>query len=156
MIASRDGGTGRRSGRLVPFFGDLGISEITAGKIQDYRIHRHQEAIAKRGKPPGHSTMHQEIVTLREILKTALRHGWLDRLPDFSEPVPVIPENLSPCVVLSRGIQRTLRSDTNARRAEKGLQMGIGTASRLCAFRSQYRTATRRGLAPGVPGCHDR
>jgi hypothetical protein len=30
--------------------------------------------------------MHQEIVTLRRILKTALRHGWLDRLPDFSEP----------------------------------------------------------------------
>ena len=30
--------------------------------------------------------MHQEIVTLRQILKTALRHGWLDRLPDFSEP----------------------------------------------------------------------
>ncbi len=71
---------------LVPFFGNLGISEITAGKIQEYRIHRHQEAIAKRGKPPGHSTLHQEIVTLRQILKTALRHGWLDRLPDFSQP----------------------------------------------------------------------
>jgi len=26
------------------------------------------------------------IVTLRQTLKTALRHGWLDRLPDFSEP----------------------------------------------------------------------
>jgi len=25
-------------------------------------------------------------VTLRQVLKTALRHGWLDRLPDFSEP----------------------------------------------------------------------
>jgi integrase len=30
--------------------------------------------------------LHQEIVTLRQTLKTALRHGWLDRLPDFSEP----------------------------------------------------------------------
>ena len=30
-----------------------GISEITAGKIQEYRIHRHREAIAKRSKPPG-------------------------------------------------------------------------------------------------------
>lgn len=76
----------RCRGRLVRFFGNLSISEITAGKIQDYRIHRHQEAIAKRGKPPGHSTMHQEIVTLRQVLKTALRHGWLDWLPDFSEP----------------------------------------------------------------------
>ena len=30
--------------------------------------------------------MHQETVTPRQTLKTALRHGWLDRLPDFSEP----------------------------------------------------------------------
>jgi integrase len=71
---------------LLPFFGNLGISEITAGKILEYRIHRRQEAIAKHGKAPGHSTTHQEIVTLRQVLKTALRHGWLDRLPDFSEP----------------------------------------------------------------------
>jgi integrase len=71
---------------LVPFFGNMGISEITAGKIQEYRVHRYQQANAARGKPPGHSTMHQEIVTLRQTLKTALRHGWLDRLPDFSEP----------------------------------------------------------------------
>jgi integrase len=71
---------------LLPFFGNLGISEITAGKIQEYRIHRHKEAMAKRNKPPAHSTLHQEIVTLRQVLKTALRHGWLDRLPDFSAP----------------------------------------------------------------------
>jgi integrase len=58
-----DGQHWRSSVHLVPFFGNLGISEITAGKIQEYRIHRHQEAITKRGKPPGHSTMHQEIVT---------------------------------------------------------------------------------------------
>ena len=80
-----DGQHWRSSVHLVPFFGNLGISEITAGKIQEYRIHRHQEAITKRGKPPGHSTMHREIVTLHQTLKTALRHGWLDRLPDFSE-----------------------------------------------------------------------
>jgi integrase len=76
----------RSEGHLVPFFGPMGLSEITAGKVQDYRIHRHQEAVAKRGKPPAHNTMHQEIVTLRQTLKTALRHGWLDRLPDLSEP----------------------------------------------------------------------
>jgi integrase len=42
--------------------------------------------MAKRGNPPAHNTMHQEIVTLRQTLKTALRQGWLDRLPDLSEP----------------------------------------------------------------------
>jgi hypothetical protein len=30
----------RSSVHLVPFFGNLGISEITAGKIQEYRIHK--------------------------------------------------------------------------------------------------------------------
>ena len=76
----------RSSVHLVPFFGNMDISKITTGKIVDYRVHRHQQAIAKRGKPPAHSTMHHEIVTLRQTLKTALCHGWLDRLPDFSEP----------------------------------------------------------------------
>jgi len=36
--------------------------------------------------------MHQEIVTLRQVLKTALRHGWLDRLPDFSAPYRSSPK----------------------------------------------------------------
>jgi integrase len=76
----------RSEGHLIPFFGRMGLSEITAGKVQEYRIKRHEEAVAKRGKPPAHNTMHQEIVTLRQTMKTALRHGWLDRLPDLSEP----------------------------------------------------------------------
>jgi len=77
---------------LVPFFGHLGLSEITSGKVQDYRIHRHEQAMAKRGKPPAHNTMHQEIVTLRQTLKTAIRHGWLDHLPDLSEPYRSSPK----------------------------------------------------------------
>ncbi len=77
---------------LVPFFGPMGLSEITAGKVQEYRIHRHEEAMAKRGKAPAHNTMHQEIVTLRQTLKTAVRQGWLDRLPDLSEPYRSSPK----------------------------------------------------------------
>jgi hypothetical protein len=77
---------------LVPFFGNMGLSEITAGKVQDYRIHRHQQAIARRGKPPAHNTIHQEMVTLRQTLKTAVRHGWLERLPDLSEPYRSSPK----------------------------------------------------------------
>ncbi|HEX8893056.1 MAG TPA: hypothetical protein VF783_07020 [Terriglobales bacterium] len=71
---------------LIVIAGSLGNSEITAGKIQEYRVHRHQEAMANCGKPPGQCTLHHEMVTLRQTLKTALRHGWLDRLPDFSKP----------------------------------------------------------------------
>ena len=45
---------------------------------------KHVEALLLR-KPPAHNTLYQEIVTLHQTLKTALRHGWLDRLPDLSE-----------------------------------------------------------------------
>lgn len=71
---------------LVPFFGNMGLSEITPGQVQEYRIHRHEEAVKEYGKPPARSTMHQEIVVLRQTLKAAIRHRWLDRLPDLSEP----------------------------------------------------------------------
>jgi len=77
---------------LVPFFGPMGLSEITAGTVQDYRIHRLQESVARRGKPPAHNTMHHEIVILRQTLKTAVRKGWLDRLPDLSEPYRTSPK----------------------------------------------------------------
>ncbi len=71
---------------LLPFFGDLGLSEVTSGKLQEYRIKRREDAVAKKGKHPARSTMHQEIVCLRQVLKTALRYGWLSHLPDLSEP----------------------------------------------------------------------
>jgi integrase len=87
-----DGQHWRSRVHLVPFFGHMGLSEITAGKVQEYRIHRLEEAVAKRGKPPAHNTMHQEIVTLRQTLKTAVRQGWLDRLPDLSEPYRSSPK----------------------------------------------------------------
>ena len=69
---------------LNPFLGNLGLSEVTAGKIQEYRVHR--VSSSKTGKPPARSTIHHEIVTLRQILMTAKRHGWLAILPDLSEP----------------------------------------------------------------------
>jgi integrase len=74
---------------LLPFFGPLGVSEVTAGKVQEYRVHRLTSRVdAKTGKPkrPARSTLHDEIVTLRQVLKTAIRHGWLTHLPDLSAP----------------------------------------------------------------------
>lgn len=71
---------------LIPFFGDKPLSEVTAGLIQEYRIKRIEEAKAKRGRLPAHSTSHQEIVALRQVLKAAPRHGWLKHLPDMSQP----------------------------------------------------------------------
>ncbi|HEY0329910.1 MAG TPA: site-specific integrase [Rhodopseudomonas sp.] len=71
---------------LIPFLGALPLSEVTAGAIQNYRIDRIEKAKAKWGKPPARSTIHQEIVALRQTLKTAMRHGWLKSMPDLSEP----------------------------------------------------------------------
>ncbi len=71
---------------LTPFFGEKYLAEVTTGLVQEYRIHRRNIAVEKWGKPPARNTMHQEMVTLRQVLKTALRHGWIDHLPDLSEP----------------------------------------------------------------------
>lgn len=69
---------------LLPFFGDIGLSHFTAGMVQEYRIHRIETS--KTGKAPARSTIHDEIVTLRQVLKTAIRHGWMNALPDMSLP----------------------------------------------------------------------
>ncbi len=74
---------------LMPFFGDKALSEVTAGLVQDYRVHRAATGCDRRTgklKRPARSTLHSEIVTLRQILKTANRKGWLAALPDMSAP----------------------------------------------------------------------
>jgi integrase len=74
---------------LLPFFGDKAISEIDAGLIQNYRVHRATSRIdpnTKQVKRPARSTLHQEIVTLRQVLKMANRKGWLSALPDMTAP----------------------------------------------------------------------
>jgi integrase len=82
----------RTDGHLIPFFGNMVLPEITSGKVNEYRIRRLEQSKALRGKPLAHNTMHQEIVTLRQIFKTALRHGWIDHLPDLSEPYRSSPK----------------------------------------------------------------
>lgn len=82
---------------LMPYFGKKIISEISAGAVQDYRVHRMTEPVISNEiiddggqkqpwKPPARNTIHNEIVTLSMVLKTAKRHGWLEQLPDLSDP----------------------------------------------------------------------
>ncbi len=81
---------------LLPFFGDLLLNKVTPGKVQEYRVHRmtsyadpNPESKSKhkpKTKPPARSTLHDEVVTLRMVLKTAIRHGWLEHLPDLTPP----------------------------------------------------------------------
>jgi integrase len=69
---------------LQPFFGNMYLTAITAGTVQEYRIHRNKTS--KTGRPLARSTLSHEICTLRQILKTAHRHGWLPYVPDLSPP----------------------------------------------------------------------
>jgi integrase len=81
---------------LIPFFGDLRLSQVTPGKVQEYRVHRATTPPVGSKKPagktpppykaPARSTLHDEVVTLRLVLKTAVRHEWLTHLPDLSPP----------------------------------------------------------------------
>jgi hypothetical protein len=64
----------------------MGLSQITPGQPQEYGIYNREKAMEQRGKPPARQTIHQEIVVLRQVLKTAVRHRWLDVLPDLAEP----------------------------------------------------------------------
>ena len=74
----------RLRNHLIPFFGKMSVKDIIAGTVQDYRIFRLKND--PDYKPPSRSTMRHEIVTLRLVLKTALRRGWIDFLPDVSIP----------------------------------------------------------------------
>jgi integrase len=74
---------------LLPFLGSKVVSEITPGLVQEYRIHRMTARLDKKtGEPkrPARATMRSEVVVLRQVLKAAYRHGWLQYMPDLSAP----------------------------------------------------------------------
>lgn len=82
---------------LMPFFGDMAVNSITAGTAQQYRAHRMTEPQPidgadkstenkKEWKPPARNTLHNEIITLSLVLKTAQRHGYIPQVPDLSDP----------------------------------------------------------------------
>lgn len=75
----------RLTNHLLPYFGKTGLSAVTAGMVQQYRVMR-SKPHPETGKVPTRSTLHHETVTLRQVMKTALRHGWISHLPDFSAP----------------------------------------------------------------------
>ncbi len=69
---------------LIPFFGEKSLNQISAGLVQEYRVQRHKNGY--KGKFPSRSTLHHETVTLRLVLKTAHRYGWINAVPDISPP----------------------------------------------------------------------
>lgn len=77
---------------LLPFFGKKSVKQITSGSAQEYRTHRMTQPAglsaeeAAKWKTPARNTLHNEIVTMSMVLKTAQRHGWLEHVPDLSDP----------------------------------------------------------------------
>lgn len=74
---------------LNPFFGRMSVDAIKTGTVMDFRMWRAKLAIERHGKPAAPQTRKSDIVTLRMILAFAERKGWIDHLPDLSEPYPV-------------------------------------------------------------------
>ena len=71
---------------LIPFFGKLGLSDVTSAQALDYRVKRRQSLVKGKQTGPSRSTLHKEFVTLRLVLKSAVLHGWLHAIPILSEP----------------------------------------------------------------------
>jgi hypothetical protein len=83
---------------ILPYFGNMPVAAITGGVAQDYRVQRAtkpndwEEMQANRveagklyrdWKPPARNTIHNEIVTLNMVLKTALRYQWINHVADI-------------------------------------------------------------------------
>lgn len=82
----------RMNRHILPFFGKVPLSEVNRGFVQTYRVKRAEDTIALTktddhpGKPPARSTMTQEIVHIRQVLKHAEGMGWLQHVPNLSMP----------------------------------------------------------------------
>ncbi|MFN3607446.1 MAG: tyrosine-type recombinase/integrase [Hyphomonas sp.] len=83
---------------ILPFFAEKALSEINRGMVQAYRVKRAEDFMAKTAKPaqgdqpaqqgrqPARSTMTQEIVIIRQVLKYAEGMGWIPFVPSLSQP----------------------------------------------------------------------
>lgn len=69
---------------LNPFFGDKPVNQISSGLVQEYRMERMKNGY--KGRTPSRSTLHHETVTLRLVLKTAMRDLHIQQVPDLSPP----------------------------------------------------------------------
>jgi integrase len=88
----------RMKRHVLPYFGKKPLSAVNRGLVQDYRVERAEETIARTtvrdengkvttpGKPPARNTMLQEIVILRQVLKHAEGKGWIKYVPNLSTP----------------------------------------------------------------------
>jgi integrase len=88
----------RMNAHILPFLGDYPISAVNKGLVQAYRVKRAEDMLARTrreptkddpgrpGKTPARSTMLNEIVHIRQVLKHAEGLGWIPYVPSLSTP----------------------------------------------------------------------
>lgn len=86
----------RGNAHILPYFKDKPLSAVNKGLVQSYRVQRAETTLAKTavrdaegnvttpGKTPARSTMLQEIVVIRQVLKHAEGKGWIPFIPNLS------------------------------------------------------------------------
>ena len=62
------------------------LPDPTPAELKELLEEAEKAGIVREVKPPSRSTLHDEVVTLTLVMKTAARHGWLKSLPDISAP----------------------------------------------------------------------
>ena len=94
----------KMNAHVLPYFKDKPLSTVNKGMVRQYRVHRDEETIIKTfkkgkngepdtaGKPPARSTMLQEIVIIRQVLKYAEDQGWIPYVPNLSTPYMTQPK----------------------------------------------------------------
>ncbi len=74
----------KRAGLLMPHFGALGISEITAERIDQYIRQRRRQGLRD-------VTINGHLTTLRQVLRYGEEIGLVQRAPKVALPIPRIP-----------------------------------------------------------------
>ena len=79
----------------LQFFKFWDVQDVTPKVLNDYLKSR-REAAAKDGRSLTASTLHKDLVTIRQVLKHAVLEGWLTTLPSPFPPVGAIKANPRP------------------------------------------------------------
>ena len=97
---------------LVPFFGNMVLSEITPGKVQEYRMHRHEERSSRPASRPSAA----------RCIRKSSRCGRCSKPPIVTAgfvPFPTSPRPTRPPARsrIARGSRRRSTSSSTRRRA---------------------------------------
>ena len=71
---------------VLPFFGNLALAKVNAGTCQQYVMARTEATQKETGNIPARSTLKQELVVVRQVLKWAANNHWIPYVPNLTLP----------------------------------------------------------------------